>query len=239
MEDKKKQIPKHTTIIHKVRLSLGMTCNEYCVADIIYALSNNPNSKVSGWCFASRKTIGTFIGVNEKSTIHLISKLVEKGLVEKDEETKYLKTTSLWYNNVVLERIKMKNITTVESTATQKKVQPPTVDTTADDTVDTTDNKNNRYKDSYNSNDIYIPKNFFSSNEINDDVKKFLTIKGYDTTIKEELSAFRDYWNETNNAGKERWRGEKYFDIKRRLGTWFKNSETFNKNKGEIKECHL
>ena len=36
----------YTTILHSARENLGITTNEYCVADIIYHLSNNPKSNI-------------------------------------------------------------------------------------------------------------------------------------------------------------------------------------------------
>jgi len=146
MENKKQEVSRYTTIIHKVRLSLGMTCNEYCVADIIFALSNNPDSKVSGWCFASRETIGEFIGINESTVRRIVEKLIEKKLVEKEESLKYLRTTSLWYQSVVLERLKMKNISTCKTPDQRAKRPTPTCKTPASEACKTPDNKNNRYK---------------------------------------------------------------------------------------------
>ncbi|MCK5027702.1 MAG: MarR family transcriptional regulator [Candidatus Pacebacteria bacterium] len=92
----------YTTILHQAREELGITTNEYCIADIIYHLSNNPKSKVQGWCFASKKMIGSFIGISKPSAFTIIEKLIVKGIIEKDDETKYLRTTRKWYDIVVL-----------------------------------------------------------------------------------------------------------------------------------------
>jgi len=101
-----KEQPIYTTIFHKTRINLDLTCNEYCVADTIFCLSNNPSSKFSGWCYASKETIGDFLGITKQCVHQIINTLIEKGLIEKEPETKYLKTTSLWYDKVVIERIK-------------------------------------------------------------------------------------------------------------------------------------
>jgi len=103
------EIPKYTTIIHKVRIKLDLTCNEYCVADIIYHLSNNPSAKVSGWCYASKETIGNYMGLAKKNIHLIINKLIEKNIIIKDEQTRWLKTTSLWYENVIIEKMKFNN----------------------------------------------------------------------------------------------------------------------------------
>jgi len=50
-------------------------------------------------------------------------------------------------------------------------------------------------------------------------------------TVVNELVNFRGYWTELNGTGKkQRWEMEKTFELKRRLGTWFKNADKFNTN---------
>lgn len=50
--------------------------------------------------------------------------------------------------------------------------------------------------------------------------------------IAKELLHFRSYWSELNGSGKkQRWELQKTFELKRRLGTWFRNTEKFNQNK--------
>ena len=118
---KKQEAPRYTTIIHKIRIELDLTCNEYCVADIIFSLSNNPDAKVLGWCFATKETIAGFMGISKQAIHEIIKNLIKKGLIEKDPDSKYLKTTSLWYKSVVLERLKMKNMMSKESLLPVKK----------------------------------------------------------------------------------------------------------------------
>lgn len=146
-----KQTPRYTTIIHKVRIALNLTCNEYCVADLIHALSSNPDSKIKGWCWASRKFIGKFLGISERGAGKIINRVIEKGFVEKDYETKYLKSTARWYNEVVLERIKMKNVNTEQSSATPNKV-PNDTEQSSVKTPNKVPSINNTYKNIYNNN---------------------------------------------------------------------------------------
>ena len=91
-----------TTIWHKPRLQFGLSNNEYCVADVIYHLSHNPNGAVLGWCYASRQTIGDFFGLSRQTVITCLGKLEAKKLIEKNDETGYLRTTSLWFAHFVL-----------------------------------------------------------------------------------------------------------------------------------------
>lgn len=142
-----KEQPIYTTIFHKTRINLDLTCNEYCVADTIFCLSNNPSSKVSGWCYASKETIGGFLGITKQCVHQIINKLLEKGLIEKDEETKYLKTTSLWYNKVVIERIKSNS---KEDLPLVKKVYS-TQETKFTPTSKQSLHNNNIYNNNYNS----------------------------------------------------------------------------------------
>ena len=106
MEQKKFEKITFTTILHQAREELEITTNEYCVADIIYHLSNNPKSKIQGWCYASKRKIGKFIGITKISTLSIVKRLEKKGIIEKDEETKYLKTTEKWFNTVVIMKLK-------------------------------------------------------------------------------------------------------------------------------------
>lgn len=111
--------PKYTTIIHTVRINLDLSCNEYCVADMIYHLSNNPVSKIQGWCFAAKETLGEYMGMSKQSIHNLLNTLIDKGLIEKDEDTKWLRTTNKWYQAVIIEKVKF---TSKESIPTVKKV---------------------------------------------------------------------------------------------------------------------
>ena len=54
----------YTTILHEPRLTLKITCNEYCLADTVYNLSTNPLAPVSGWCSASQAMLGFALGVS-------------------------------------------------------------------------------------------------------------------------------------------------------------------------------
>jgi len=51
-------------------------------------------------------------------------------------------------------------------------------------------------------------------------------------TVVDELVNFRGYWTELNGTGKkQRWEMEKTFELKRRLGTWFRNANKFSNSK--------
>ncbi|HDZ18836.1 hypothetical protein LCGC14_0641510 [marine sediment metagenome] len=114
MENQKeqaKEILTYTLIIHRARISLGITFTEYCLADSIYHLSNNPRGKIQGWCTAAKKTLGFYAGIKRWQVNNLLKKLIEKKLVEKDKQTSYLRTTNKWYDKVILLRMRIKNQT--------------------------------------------------------------------------------------------------------------------------------
>jgi hypothetical protein len=93
---------KYTTINHEARVELGLSQNEYSIADSIYHLSNNPKAKSSGWCNAKKDTLAEFIGIHKRTVIRIINDLVEAGLlIRKGPKSTLLKTTSKWYEIVV------------------------------------------------------------------------------------------------------------------------------------------
>ena len=98
-----------TTIQHDPRIRFELSNNDYCIADAIYNLSNNPSSICPGWCYASREKIGAFFGLSRQSVITIIKKLVSCNLLEVHNETKYVRTTQLWYDEFVTFQIKQSN----------------------------------------------------------------------------------------------------------------------------------
>jgi hypothetical protein len=49
----------------------------------------------------------------------------------------------------------------------------------------------------------------------------------YALELGNEYESFLLYWTEANTKGKERWQGEKFFDIKRRIKNWISRSNNF------------
>ena len=102
----KKELDKltYTMILHDARRKLGLTANEYIVADSIHRLSSKSSNPIPGWCWASRETLGEAASLSRKSTHDLIDRLIKKEVVERHTETSYLRTTDLWFNTVVVAR---------------------------------------------------------------------------------------------------------------------------------------
>lgn len=93
-----------STIDHKTREQLGLGLLEYCLADLIYNLCNNPRSVHQGWCYAKKQVLADNISTSRRTVHDLLNKLEEKGLIERDLETKFIRITVKWYDNVVVTR---------------------------------------------------------------------------------------------------------------------------------------
>lgn len=89
----------YTTIQHQFRKKHELTINQYCLIDMIYHLSVNPDSDVGGWCYMSKVNMGNELDLTKRTILNLITKMIERGFIEKHPVTKHLRTTKKW--NVV------------------------------------------------------------------------------------------------------------------------------------------
>jgi len=99
----------YTTIIHKYRIKHHISNNDYCIANAIYHLSNNPDSKFLGWYFGKIETLAKMFNFSRATAYNCVQKLIEKGLVEKDSESGFLRTTTLWWSDFVNNSIVQKS----------------------------------------------------------------------------------------------------------------------------------
>jgi len=136
----------YTLVIHQARTKMNITINEYCVADSIYHLSNNPASTIKGWCFATKNAIANFLGLTEKTIWAILAKLIEKNIVEKNpDDNRYLRTTVLWYDNVILLKLRSgKRYKDTTDTLTNPQAKPN--DTTGSNILKTKDTYNIQQK---------------------------------------------------------------------------------------------
>ena len=95
MDEKEKKELVFTLVFHQIRKRLKLLTIEYMLADSIYHLSNNPKNK-TGWCYAPKTKLANFIGFSERTIYNALNSLLEKGFIERNKETKYLKTTEKW-----------------------------------------------------------------------------------------------------------------------------------------------
>lgn len=68
--------------------------------------------------------------------------------------------------------------------------------------------------------------------EIDSSIIEKLKLKGFPTELVDlEIKKFMSYWTEPNQRGKQRWQGQKFFDVNRRIATWFSRiAERYNNN---------
>lgn len=82
-----------TTICHRTRKELNLTCNEYCICDLA-----NQQAEVAinnGWCQLSRSEIADMMGISKQAVIKLIGKLIRVGILVK-EANGSIKTSAIW-----------------------------------------------------------------------------------------------------------------------------------------------
>lgn len=99
----------YTTIIHRYRIKHHISNNDYCIANAIYHLSNNPESKFKGWYYGKIETLAKMFHFSRATAYNSVQKLMKKGLVEKDSESGFLRTTSLWWSDFVNNTIVQKS----------------------------------------------------------------------------------------------------------------------------------
>jgi hypothetical protein len=68
--------------------------NEYAVLDSIYHLSNN--IKYGGWAIISRQRMADDLDLSKRNIIYIINTLELKGLVIRDEKTKFLRASEVY-----------------------------------------------------------------------------------------------------------------------------------------------
>jgi len=96
---------KYTNIQHAARKFLGLSPNEYCVADIIYKTQTHPEIGKDGWTNLSVHTIAESLDFSSGTIKKMLDKFAENGLLEfKDPDKKRLKRMlPKWYNTAYLE----------------------------------------------------------------------------------------------------------------------------------------
>lgn len=146
----------YTTVNHQARIKLDLTINEYCLSDLIYNLSNNPNNKANNWCYASKETLGKCLGLSKQSIHTILNKLEKKKIIIKNPETKFLQVSEKWYQTVQLKDSK-------ESLPIVKKVYSDSKESLLEHSKESL-----LYKDN-----IYIDNNNTMSTDIDDSEELF------------------------------------------------------------------
>lgn len=95
---KKTELADFTTIKHHPRVMHDLSNNDYCIASAIFTLSHNPQSSFPGWYYGKIETLGKKFNLGRATTYRSIEKLIEKKLIEKNNDTGFLRTTQIWWN---------------------------------------------------------------------------------------------------------------------------------------------
>lgn len=215
----------YTTILHGAREQLGLSLNEYAVADIIYQLQSNPRSSHIGWCYKSKKTIGECVGITEQGVHKILNKLYAMNLIEKDEETKHIRVSDAWYEAVMT----VKEAITKQSLGTPNEVSDTpfshTKQSLATGTKQSLDNNNS----SNNNKNIHI--NGYAK-WTDEDFLKSIDESG--RSVSDELrKKFIRYWTEPDAKGIPKYKGEKTWKTAFRLDTFIENEQRFKKKFGK------
>jgi len=62
---------------------------------MIFYLSSTAKSHF-GWCYMTRENIAEDLGISKSGVIKMIERMIENGFLERDNLTKYLKTSEMW-----------------------------------------------------------------------------------------------------------------------------------------------
>jgi len=200
----------YTNIIHPIRKILNLTCNEYCVLDLIYRMQNNDTH----WCYASKEYMGKVLDLSKPTILSIIKNLIINDFVTMHPQTKHLRSTQKYIDlieNSKLHFDELRNLTNGKETLPKK-----------------SRNFTEIGKETLLNNNI----NNNIDNNINNKEEFINLIENFDNELGELKQEFIEYWTENSKSGKMRFEMEKFFDVKRRINTWIKNSKSYgNKSK--------
>lgn len=86
----------YTNIQHDFRKFHKLSCNEYVLADMVHKLSTKVNSRIAGWCYMSKIKMAEELGVTKQTILNLLKSLELKGMIIKDLDTSFVKSSELW-----------------------------------------------------------------------------------------------------------------------------------------------
>lgn len=87
-----------SVVRYRTREKLDISIAEFCFLDIVYNLSNNPQSKHPGWAYASNAYYEKLLGIGERGLQKMKNRMIKRGLLERHSITKqFLRTSMTWY----------------------------------------------------------------------------------------------------------------------------------------------
>lgn len=203
----------YTKISHIPRKSLWLTNNEYIVADTIYQLSTNPKYE---WCIMTRENLAKELWMSKNGIIKIVNRLEKLNIVLKNDK-KNLKTTQLWYDEVVY---KVDWVGTQSSSDLEHKVVQ--VGTQSSPNTKYNNKTNNKPKEIEEIYSYYISKTELLPKYRNPSKSKKFIEKALKEDSKEELIKMIDaYFYECD----KKWRisPAKFFNINSEKWTYYKD----------------
>jgi len=180
-------------------------------------------ARTSGVCFATNKYLLEKIGRKDNEVISQnLTELVNDGWLV----VEYVKDTRHIYLGPLAEKLRV---------GLRKKPH-----TSTDETADIPTEKTAHNKISIKQTNLTrgntpgeIAKEFFELPERQNQIVEMLVAKGAPQQMAEfEVKKFIGYWTELNKSGKkQRWETEKFFELNRRLATWFRNKINWDNQK--------
>lgn len=203
----------YTNIQHWPRKYLQISVLEYCFCDMVYHLCNN--QKYWWWCIMSRPVLAEELWITKQAILNIIDKMIKIWIIQKDDDTKYIKTTQLRYDVTITNKDKYPTETRGKESLPQpvKKVYPPSKESLPNNNIYKYINKENIYI--Y----IYIQKNIKSiyHKYINTDVNMNSLLIGILSYIKDKTTKVY-----TKQETEERYSVKKHMD--KWLTIWRGNS---------------
>ena len=79
-----KFVPNTKLVFSKLK---HLSIFEYCLVDYIHKLSTSNGNKKAGWCYMSKKSLASMLGVDDSTIYRTIKKLVKNRTLEKNEQS--------------------------------------------------------------------------------------------------------------------------------------------------------
>lgn len=94
---------KYTNIQHAARIQLGISPNEYCVADVIYKSQTHPDFGKNGWTKIGCHKLAEFFGYSVGAVHKMLQRFEESGLLEFDGNKEAKRMTAKFYDIAYLD----------------------------------------------------------------------------------------------------------------------------------------
>jgi hypothetical protein len=201
-----------------------------------------------GTCFVSQRTLMRKLGIGQKALNKSIKYLTDhkwisfagyKNIITEggSQKVKSYRVNDIWklnnehYQGVSESTPLSQGVAESNSGCSQKEVQG---------VAESSTNKIKIKEDKENKREIKnspSPSEYFNSPVLQEKVIQWLESKKVPRlTALRELNKFNAYWTEISKSGmRVRWQSENFFDVRRRLHTWFSNVDKFS-GKGRIEK---